>query len=759
MNPFVKKECDAAKARELAKACGIGETLAALLVMRGIAESRDADAFLRGTASDLSDPAVFPDLERVKKRIYEAVRRNEKIVVYGDYDCDGVGATAIFELAFRAHGTEIEHYIPVRAREGYGLNADAVRRIHARFKPDLLITADCGIGARDEIRLAESLGIDVIVTDHHRSDSVELDCPVLDPAVVPGAPPLCAAGVAFTLVGALWGIDEALKYADICAVSTIADIVPLVGDNRIIVKRGLEEIRKMRCRPGLKELFFASGADMRACSAEDIAFKIAPKINAAGRLETAELALELLTSDDATNANLLARELVLLNSRRQTMNERILSEAEHMLRDYDFSRFRLIMLKGDWAEGVVGIVCSKLVERFNLPAILLCERPGEDILKGSARSIPGVDMFELLSECRSRLVSCGGHAMAAGLALRARDFEATREEFNAHLASNHSPDAFVRHATYDLELRAKDLTKSLIRDLCSLEPFGFGNPRPRLLDDSAEFEFKRIGATEHIAAELPLGELVAFNRLRHMSLLNRGAARRFTYSVRKNIFRNRETNRFVMKDLELSPDRIDDADAVSSFCRTFLPQPVAVRAATRSGEFPTLYASYSAGGAREFLAARPDIDIVVKNSETLNMRDTLVIAPDPDFPFFYYSRIVFLDYVGEPTKRMFLESGADCFFLDRPAHREKIAADELRDLYRALRRNLIVIRKDAPLDTLFSVVRPDWEKTPKNTVRFIISMHILAEIGLLRADDDDIIRLSGAKADLGRSALFRYVNG
>ena len=242
-----KKINDPITVKRLSEECKISYLLADLLVSRGIENFSDAQKYLYGTAEDFNSPYLFPDLTEIIARIKKAFENDEKIIVYGDYDCDGVGATAILTLACKEHGITLNHYIPTRAKEGYGLNRDAIRFISEKFSPDLMITVDCGINSVEEVALAKEIGMDVIVTDHHQPGEILPDCPIMNPFLAAGSSPLCGAGVVFTLVSALFGIKTAMHYVDICAVSTLADIVPLTGDNRLIVRYGMEAIRKGRC--------------------------------------------------------------------------------------------------------------------------------------------------------------------------------------------------------------------------------------------------------------------------------------------------------------------------------------------------------------------------------------------------------------------------------------------------------------------------------------------------------------------------------
>ena len=393
---------------------GMPHLLHALLIQRGVASAAEAEAFLAPTEALLHDPLLLSDMDRAVSRLQSALAAGERVCVYGDYDVDGVCAAAILFLHLRSLGAKARVYLPDRQREGYGLNEEAVRALAA--DTDLLVSVDCGVNAVDMASLARRLGMDIVITDHHRPGETLPDCPVVDPLLNDyPCPHLSGAGVAFKLVEALSGRAAAMEYIDLAALSTVADVVPLLDENRFIVRAGLQRMNE-RPRPGVAALKRVAGLENRALTAGHLGFQLGPRLNAGGRLGSARRGLELLLTEDRARAEALAEELDAENSARRNVENAILDQAEEALRDFDFPARRAIVLAREgWNPGVLGLAASRLVEKYHYPAILLCEENG--VLKGSCRSIPGVDIFAALSASAQWLARFGGHRQAAGLTL------------------------------------------------------------------------------------------------------------------------------------------------------------------------------------------------------------------------------------------------------------------------------------------------------------------------------------------------------
>lgn len=450
------------------------EALHALLIQRGIASAEEAERFLHPDARSLLDPFLLSDMGAAVDIIRAAMAAGDTICVYGDYDVDGVSASSIMKLWLEAQGADVFVYLPSRHNEGYGLNEPAIREIAAKAK--LLVTVDCGVTSVALVALAKALGLNVIVTDHHRPGDQLPDCPVVNPLLNDYPfPCLCGAGVAWKLVWALSG-EIPMALIDIAALATVADVVSLTGENRAIVAMGLQAINR-HPRPGIAALIEAAGLSGKPVTSTAIAFQLAPRLNAGGRLDTALRPFELVTTDDPDRARTLAEELNDENSARQAIEKQMLREAEAQLKDFDFIRHRAIILSGaGWNPGVIGLTASRLVEKYHYPVIMLSDQG--DKLTGSCRSIEGVDIFEALSGCAEHLQRFGGHRQAAGLTLSPERLPGFIEAMDRWLSTHILPEVYIPALPYDAALSLDAVTPGLIAALEGLQPTGFGNPAP-----------------------------------------------------------------------------------------------------------------------------------------------------------------------------------------------------------------------------------------------------------------------------------------
>jgi len=470
----------------LADQLHIPEPLAAILVQRGLTAPERAKAFLRPGLERLSDPLAWLDMQRAVELVARAVRAATPILVHGDYDVDGQCAAALLTRVLRSVGAQVQAFVPHRLRDGYDFGAAGLREAQ-RWRAGLVITCDCGITAVEAVRAAREAGIDVIVTDHHLpGDELPPASAVLDPRR-PACPSedkdLCGAGVAFKLAQALMpalgqSSNLPLHFLDYVALATVADVVPLTGENRILVRHGLKMLADSRWT-GLRALVEAAGLAGRPIKAGHVGFILAPRLNAAGRIGEPAEGLRLLLADDPTEAAAIARELETLNARRQELDQRILDDAvelaEATLRPED----RALVLAADgWHPGVIGIVASRLVERYGRPTFLIGWEEGGDTGRGSGRSIVGFDLHEALRRVGAHLEKYGGHTMAAGLTIRRQRYDAFRVAFLDVAGELLGPDDLVPAQRVDLELPLGLVSAELERLMRYLEPCGPGNPAP-----------------------------------------------------------------------------------------------------------------------------------------------------------------------------------------------------------------------------------------------------------------------------------------
>jgi single-stranded-DNA-specific exonuclease len=473
--------------RALAEELGVGETTASVLVRRGYGDAADARRFLDGALPG-HDPYALGDMRAAVETIVGAVEAGARICVHGDYDADGICATTLAVLLLRELGADVDWHLPSRFEEGYGLNADTLSRL-AEEGFDLVLTVDCGITAVAEVEHAQSLGLEVVVTDHHRPADTFPDCPVVAP--LKGAYPftgLCGTGVVWKLAQALLGADHPFleRHLDVVALATVADVVPLVDENRALALLGLRRLAQTQ-KPGLRALMRVAGVDPAAVDESSVGFRLAPRINASGRLCRPEAALALLLTEDEHEAKRLAEELEGLNRERQSVEERILRAAVEEIESWPESkrRHRAYVVAGEgWHEGVIGIVASRLVERYNRPVVLVAGTDGA--WKGSGRSVSAFDLHGGLAACAAHLERFGGHRAAAGLTIRPEQIEVFAAAFGAHADAVLSDDDLRPLTKVDAIVEGSKLTLDLCAELNRLAPFGLGNPGVTLLVDGCE---------------------------------------------------------------------------------------------------------------------------------------------------------------------------------------------------------------------------------------------------------------------------------
>lgn len=486
--------CDLAAALELERELGISRIVAEILVRRRLSTVADARLFLEGAGFHAAD--AFAGIEDVVQIIRRHISSGARITVHGDYDVDGVCATAVMVRALRSLGANVGWFIPSRLDEGYGLSPRAVQRLAAQGT-ELLVTVDCGVTAIEEVRLARAAGMEVVVTDHHApaADGAIPECPILHPGVC--AYPfreLCGTAVAFKLAQTL-AAPTADEDVELVALATVADLMPLRGENRALVRRGLA-VMANTSKPGLRALLEVSGTDPSSLDAGAVGFRLAPRLNAAGRIRRADAALELLLTDDPERAKAVALELDTLNAQRRAIEERTTWEAEAELAELG-ERSAYVLWRDGWHRGVIGIVASRIVERYHRPTILVA-LDGGLFGQGSGRSIPGFDLLGALHAVADQLQRYGGHRAAAGLSVARNRLPALAEAFEGHASAVLRQDQLRPVELVDAIVSAADLGLGLAEELERLAPYGIGNPRPCLLVPGARFEEGRsIGEGRH----------------------------------------------------------------------------------------------------------------------------------------------------------------------------------------------------------------------------------------------------------------------
>lgn len=548
--------------------------VAELMLKKGISSPDDIEIFFNGSLKALRNPFEISDMEKAAERIAKAVMNHESICIYGDYDVDGVTATALMYIFLMQCGANVSYYIPNRLEEGYGLNKDAVKEIAAR-KTSLIITVDCGISAVQEVLAASMQGMDVIITDHHQPSK---ELPVAAYAIVnpmreddtyPNKT-LAGVGVAFKTVMALRFVLKKYDFfkqevpnirnlLDIVTLGTIADVMPLVDENRIFVRHGLELMSGENVRIGIDELkkTVESLAVSKKMKTSNIGFQLAPRINAMGRMASSDKSLKLLVTQNRNEAKQLALELDNENKYRQMIERDILQQTYDLIEKnrYAEDRAGLVIASDNWHPGVIGIVASRVVDKYFKPTVILTEDNG--VYKGSARSIPGFHLYESLSSLSDILISFGGHKYAAGVKLEKKNLEEFRERFDEVVKSSLKEDDFIPEIYIDAEIDSKDITNEIMQWLEKLEPYGQGNKEPVFfMRNVFKYQVESFVGKDlnHLKCFFEKNGLIfdaiGFNMKEYKSLMAENDKFDILFSLVHNIWKNTKTIQLNLKDIK-----------------------------------------------------------------------------------------------------------------------------------------------------------------------------------------------------------------
>lgn len=509
---WVIEQPDQRLVRHLCRKLGCHPVTATVLVNRKMDSEKKAAGFLKPSLADIKSLFSLKDLNTAVLRIADAIDKKERILIFGDYDVDGITSTTIMFEFLKHAGANVRYHIPHRINEGYGLKPEHIADVAAPMEIDLIVTVDCGSSSGKAVACARQAGIDVIVTDHHDIADIPPAHAVVNPKrcdCTSGLKHLAGVGVAFALLlglrkqlrekGFFTGIAEPnlKEICDLVALGTIADIVPLVYENRIITQIGMETINS-GLRPGIAALVEACGIKKPALEAEDLAFRLGPRLNAAGRMDHAHLAVDLLTTRDAEKARDLAARINGLNTRRQNVEAGILRRIEMYLEQSPqiLDQKALVLADPEWHQGVLGIVASRLADKYCRPVILFTSSNGMWV--GSARSTPGIDLYGHLSACADNLEAFGGHAMAAGLSARPEQMKDFSRSFNSRISKYCQDSLFVSSVRIDCELGFDMITETLANELLGLEPFGEQNPEPVFAANNVEVVFSKVMGGKHL---------------------------------------------------------------------------------------------------------------------------------------------------------------------------------------------------------------------------------------------------------------------
>lgn len=565
----IKDSGDPGEIKHLSEVLNIDKVLSGLLVSRGINSFEKAKLFFRPQLSDLYDPFLMKDMDKAVERIQRAISNKEKILVYGDYDVDGTTSVALIYSFFSEFYSNLDYYIPHRYSEGYGISYKGIDSAIENGQT-LVIALDCGIKAVEKIKYANQNKIDFIICDHHYpGDTIPEAYAVLDPKRNDCTYPfknLSGCGVGFKLIQAFAqnnhiAFERVVPYLDLVAVSIASDIVQLTDENRILAYYGLQQLN-VSPRTGLKAIIKIAGMEGCSLTIDDVVFKIGPRINAAGRIESGKKAVELLVADDDKNAFELGTRINSYNQRRKNIDNSITQEALEMIKSDEQLKDRnsTVLFNPNWHKGVIGIVASRLTETYYRPTVILTESNG--MATGSARSVVGFDLYQAIDACSNLLENFGGHMFAAGLIMKIENIPAFQEKFEEVVSKTITPEQLQQQVEIDAEINLKDITPKFFNILKQFQPFGPGNMSPTFLSEEVVDNGcgRIVGSTnDHLKLELIQEEdplhpypAIAFQQAHHFATISKGIPFDICYSIEENEFRGNTTLQLRIKDMKFS---------------------------------------------------------------------------------------------------------------------------------------------------------------------------------------------------------------
>ncbi|MDE5654407.1 MAG: DHH family phosphoesterase, partial [Clostridia bacterium] len=703
----------------------------------------------------------------VIERIKFAINNNESILLYGDYDCDGVCGVSILYNYFKSVGVNVHCFLPNRHTDGYGLSIDTLERLAEEYLSDLLITVDCGITGVEEVEYArEVLGFDVIVTDHHELGEVLPDCLIFNPKMSGGDcfRELCGAGVALRIVEGLGGAQEMNKYLDIASIATVADVVPLVEDNRIIAQAGLKNINSFGVRRGIKKLI-STCVDGEVTS-YDIAFKIAPRINSLGRLSDANAVLDLFCIDDNFLLDSVVKQLNEANAKRMELTNDLAETCFDILKDYDFENKPVIVLHNAyWDDGILGIVASRITETFKRPTILLT-KSGE-VYRGSGRSVKGIDIRKYVAMCEDLLIKFGGHTMACGMTLDGKNVQAFADRLNEYVAKDFDMSYFIPKTRFDVDMAEVDSALDMARGLKMLEPFGEGNPGIKFKEVIANSDFSQMGSTSHVVSRRPDKELVIFGGLKYKQLLESHTPKELYYTLSLVNYKNRIYAQGKVNTVLC--DKVEGQGDFGAYLMTGLVKGDSEidvidydKAMEIGGKYTTCYIAYDLRTYQDFLAKyKAKIgDILTQNRVSGNLTPVtkLIFNPTSIKELGYYKNIVLLDTPLDAG--IFIKTLGKCcnlYQLDNNRILNKLkeflpSYQRLGEIYLAIKK-LLSEREIAGISELYSALGK-YINAEFNEV--VLSAVILSELGILNMSGKFFID-NTVKRKLAESELYRKI--
>lgn len=765
----------------------IDKNVMEIIYSKGYRTEEEISKFLSPCEQKFVDPFLLEGMQECVNKIREAVRLNRKILVFGDYDVDGISATSIMLSTLLKLGNKAEYYLPNRFIDGYGLTNEVIDKLCKNNKPDLIITVDCGITCYKEVEYLKSMGIDIIVTDHHEIPEILPDSIVVNPKLENQKYKfngLCGTGVAFKIAQAILGEKECEEFLPIAAIATIADIVPLTDENRVIVAKGLKVLDKY-LPYGLRMLFKQNKLQLDKTEASDIAFKIAPKLNASGRMGDASDSLELILETNPAKVKFLINKINDHNTKRQELCNKVYEDCQEMLKNANMSNMPIIILKSqNWDSGILGIVCSRLLEVYNRPVVLFSENDGE--LKGSARSIDDINIHQVLNSVKDILEVFGGHKVAAGLTLKLENYTEFCTRVSSYIIENINTKAFIPIEYYDMEIQLDDINEKFYKDLNKLEPCGCNNSKPRFLVKANNFKLTPLKVNS-LHAYININKklnLIFFNYLKNATRLNFGREYNFVFefqSFSKGVYKGVIKTFSTGTEIKNSADKYFDAFKFNQFIYLDNKQNNGIYKTYKEGDlinfvvdckssvFGTCFVCFNVNKYRDFINSYDLSNVYEINFLGINVTGFNAINLCPNDINFAnnYKKIIFLDPVLDISylNKINKISSAEIFIPELNSEDKKLfstlnlARNEISKFY------INILKLEKGIFTSIFGLYTKLVKDLKYNIsfnNFLIYYYILNELNIVKPDTKDGLYCfkinKKIKTDLSKSKIYNIVN-
>ena len=749
---------------DLAKKTGLTENVTRILYARGIDAVDKIRKFMNPSKANFLSPFLMSGMEEAVRLITEARDQGKTVAVFGDYDADGVCASAIMYHALKDFGIEAHVYVPERS-DGYGLSEEMIDRVFEDCNPELFITVDCGISCADETQYVYELGADVIVTDHHELPERLPDCLIVNPKLQDDYPydNLCGAGVAFKLACALIG-ERAYQYLDFAALATVADSVPLLGENRDIVTEGLKLFND-KLRPCFASLI---GKTYDVITAQTLAFFVAPRINAAGRMGDARAAFQLFTEADPTKIYDLATRLCLYNTERQKYCDELYASVKEKLRKKGAYGYVIMLSDESWNTGFIGIVAARIAEEYNRPTLLFVHHG--DMLKGSARSIESVNIYTTLKGCSQYIEEFGGHSQAAGINIRADKFDALEAALNESIAAQYTSADFEQKVYVSEEIDAP-FSEEFARELIAMEPYGVGHRRP-LFSISAGATSARLlkAGSPHVSLKSDYIDLMYFSGAKNLKILESDVEKKILFEVNLSKFKGREYIKGYVRDLLYdgrSGRFVSESIFSNAVSRFYAEEPPFTLIPLKTEQINALieekkkecnYGLCMIASDRRTLRMYEGLDGFACDlfyPSSRNLSNELIVSPSADADLSGFRDFVFLDTPSDFNLASL--AGKTAYYNEeicgyKMFERLDTERQLLLDIYSALRREVNSLYGNTAEELAFSCDGLGFDR-----LQFIFALNVFEELGLVQFSENKLTVYRGVKTELTDSAIYRKI--